>query len=248
VEVDGSGIRVDRLRDRGVRAVVLTPAHQHPTGVVLSGERRAELLDWLRAADALAIEDDYDAEFRYDRAPVGALQGLAPQRVVYAGTASKTLAPALRVGWLVAPPSLVEALTEEKRLTNRGGARIEQHAFADFLERGEYDRHLRRMRVRYRRRRDALVAALRDRHAEAEIHGIAAGLHAVVQLQPGDDEAAILAEAELRGVRVATLAQFCVLRRNDPPTLLLGYAQLGEAAIAAGVEALAAAVAAARER
>ena len=248
VEVDGSGIRVDRLRETGVRAVVLTPAHQHPTGVVLSGERRADLLEWLRAAEALAIEDDYDAEFRYDRAPVGALQGLAPQRVVYAGTASKTLAPALRVGWLVAPPSLVEALAEEKRLTNRGGARIEQHAFADFLERGEYDRHLRRMRVRYRRRRDALVAALRDRHGEAEIQGIAAGLHAVVQLKPRDDEAAILSEAERRGVRVATLAQFCVLPREEPPTLLLGYAQLGEAAIAAGVEALAAAVAAARGR
>ncbi len=129
---------------------MLTPAHQHPTGVVLTGERRTAVLAWLRDRDAIAIEDDYDAEYRYDRAAVGALQGLDPDRVVYAGSVSKTLAPALRIGWLVVPPSLLQAVTHEKLLADRGTARIEQHAFADFLTRGELDRHLRRMRARYR--------------------------------------------------------------------------------------------------
>ena len=132
--------------------MVLTPAHQHPTGVVLTGERRAALLAWLRESGAIAIEDDYDAEYRYDRAAIGALQGLDPDHVIYAGSASKTLAPALRIGWLVVPPALVDAVSQEKLLADRGTASIEQHAFADFLTRGELDRHLRRMRARYRAR------------------------------------------------------------------------------------------------
>ena len=163
IGVDAAGTRVDRLEQADVDAVVLTPSHQHPTGVVLAGERRTALLAWLRDRDAIAIEDDYDAEYRYDRAAVGALQGLDPDRVVYAGSASKTLAPALRIGWLVVPPALLKAVSHEKLLADRGTARIEQHAFADFLTRGELDRHLRRMRARYRARRDALVQALARR-------------------------------------------------------------------------------------
>ena len=116
---------------------------------MLAGERRTALLGWLRERGAIAIEDDYDAEYRYDRAPIGALQGLDPDRVVYAGSTSKTLAPALRIGWLVVPRSLLEAVVQQKVLADRGTARIEQHAFADFLTRGELDRHLRRMRARY---------------------------------------------------------------------------------------------------
>ena len=160
IAVDEAGTRVDELERAGADAVVLTPAHQHPTGVVLTGERRTALLAWLRETGAIAIEDDYDAEYRYDRAAVGALQGLDPEHVVYAGSASKTLAPALRIGWLVVPAALLEAVCHEKLLADRGTARIEQHAFADFLTRGELDRHLRRMRARYRGRRDALVEAL----------------------------------------------------------------------------------------
>jgi GntR family transcriptional regulator/MocR family aminotransferase len=247
IDVDGAGLNVDRLRDARVDAVVLTPAHQHPSGVVLSGERRAALLEWLRASGAIALEDDYDAEYRYDRAAVGALQSLEPQRIVYAGSASKTLAPALRLGWLIAPIDLVEALREEKRLTNRGGARIEQHAFADFLERGEYDRHLRRMRVRYRRRRDALILALARSIPDAEVRGIAAGLHATVRMQAGDDEAAIHAEAAARNVHVPTLGMYRAVPREEPATLLLGFAQMTESALAAAVEALAEAIAAARQ-
>jgi GntR family transcriptional regulator/MocR family aminotransferase len=246
VEVDDAGVRVDALASAG--AVVLTPAHEDPTGAVLAGERRAALAAWLRASGAFAIEDDYDAEFRYDRAAVGALQGLDPDHVIYAGSTSKTLAPALRLGWLVVPHSLLEAVTHAKRLADQGSPRIEQFAFADFLARGELDRHLRRMRARYHARRDAMVAALIDTLPEATIRGVAAGLHAIVELPAGDDEQAIRDEARRRGIALAILDSYRIAPRDRPPTLLLGYGQVSEPAIRAGIAELAAAVRAARSR
>jgi GntR family transcriptional regulator / MocR family aminotransferase len=248
IGVDEAGTRVDELEHADADAVVLTPAHQHPTGVVLTGERRTALLAWLRARDAIAIEDDYDAEYRYDRAAIGALQGLDPDRVVYAGSASKTLAPALRIGWLVVPPSLLQAVSHEKLLADRGTARIEQHAFADFLTRGELDRHLRRMRARYRSRRDAMVDALTEALPEAAVHGVAAGLHVTVELPDGNDEQAIQQEAHHRRVEVETMADYRPDTCGRRPVLLLGYAQMPESAIRAGVHELATAVRAARTR
>jgi GntR family transcriptional regulator/MocR family aminotransferase len=245
VPVDEHGIRVDALVRAGPDAVVLTPAHQHPTGAVLAGERRTALLAWLREREAFAIEDDYDAEYRYDRAAVGALQGLEPDRIVYGGSASKTLAPALRLGWLVVPSMLLDAVSGEKLLADHGTARIEQHAFADFLGRGELDRHLRRMRVRYRGRRDALVEALADALPEATIRGIAAGLHCTVELPETDHEEAIADEARRRHIDLAMMSDYRVDSRG-PPTLLLGYAQIPEAAIPAGIRELAEAVRASR--
>jgi GntR family transcriptional regulator/MocR family aminotransferase len=239
VGVDDGGIRVEELERANVDVVVLTPAHQHPTGAVLAGDRRMALLAWLRARDAIAIEDDYDAEYRYDRAAVGALQGLEPDRIVYAGSVSKTLAPALRLGWLVVPPTLVEAVTEEKDLADCGTARIEQQAFASFLARGELDRHLRRMRGRYRRRRDLLVEALADEVPDATVRGIAAGLHATVQLPDDYDERAILDEARRRRIDLTTMRDFWIEPRAGPPTLLLGYAQIPEPAIGTAVRELA---------
>jgi GntR family transcriptional regulator / MocR family aminotransferase len=247
VPVDDEGIEIEALARADPDAVIVTPAHHHPSGVVLTGERRTALLAWLRERDAIAIEDDYDAEYRYDRAAVGALQGLEPERIVYAGTASKTLAPALRLGWLVVPHRLVESVSREKVLADRGTARVEQHAFADFLARGELDRHLRRMRARYRARRDALVEALAEELPEATVHGIAAGLHATVELPGGDDEQAILAEAGRRRIRVETLGEYRLGRPGaGPPTLMLGYGQMPEATIRAGVREIAQAVRAAR--
>jgi GntR family transcriptional regulator/MocR family aminotransferase len=227
IAVDSEGLRVDELG--GVAAVVLTPAHHHPSGVVLSGERRSALVAWLRDRGAYAIEDDYDAEYRYDRAAVGALQSLDPGRVVYAGSASKTLAPALRLGWLVLPGELVEPVAHEKVLADQGTARIEQLAFADFLARGELDRHLRRMRVRYRARRDALIAGLATALPDAQIGGIAAGLHVTVRLPHAR---ATAAEAARRRLALDVV---------DDDTLLLGYGQLPEAAVPAAVRELAAA-------
>jgi GntR family transcriptional regulator / MocR family aminotransferase len=249
VPVDEEGLRADALDDSRADAVVVTAAHQHPTGVVLSGARRAALLAWLRANDAVAIEDDYDAEYRYDRAAVGALQGLDPEHVVYAGSASKTLAPALRLGWLVLPQRLVAPVAEAKHLADQQTDRIEQFAFAGFLARGELDRHLRRMRTAYRARRDALVQALAEELPGAAVSGIAAGLHATVQLDETDDEHAILAAAAERRIGLATMSAHRMTAAGaGPPILLLGYGQVPEAAIRPGVRELAAAVRAARAR
>jgi GntR family transcriptional regulator / MocR family aminotransferase len=239
IAVDDDGLRVDDLERVQADAVVVTPAHQHPTGSVLSAERRTALLGWLRDRDALAIEDDYDAEIRYDRTAVGALHGLEPDRIVYAGSASKILAPALRIGWLVVPPRLLDAVAHEKLIADMGTARIEQHAFAGFLARGELDRHLRRMRGRYRARRDALVAALAEFLPEASVHGIAGGLHATVRLPEGHDEQAIRDAARRRRIRFNTTCDYRPEGDAAGVTLMLGYAQLPEPAIRAGVRELA---------
>jgi GntR family transcriptional regulator/MocR family aminotransferase len=246
ISVDEAGTRIDDLRQARADALVLTPAHQHPTGVVLTGERRTALLTWLRRRRAIAIEDDYDAEYRYDRAAVGALQGLDRDRVVYVGSTSKTLAPALRIGWLVTPPALLDAVVQEKVLADRGTARIEQHAFADFLIRGELDRHLRRMRARYRARRDTLIEALAAALPEAAIGGVAAGLHVTVRLPDSDDEQAIREQTLLRSIELETMNDYRHHTVDRAPALLLGYAQMPEPAIRAGVRELSEAVRASR--
>ncbi len=231
VEVDADGLQVAALGD--VDAVCVAPAHHSATGAVLAPPRRRALVDWLVARDAVALEDDYDAEYRYDRAAVGALQGLAPDRVAYAGTASKTLAPALRLGWLVVPPSLLDAVVLEKTLADRGSARIEQLAFADFLRRGELDRHLRRMRTSYRERRAALVAALAAVLPGAEVIGIPAGLQLAVRV-----------DADLTALQKAATRRRLALNTIDgaPGTLVLGYGRLPVASARPAVRALAAAL------
>ena len=227
VPVDGGGVDVGAIAAAGVDAALVTPAHQSPTGVVLDPGRRAALVAWARAADALVIEDDYDAEYRYDRHPVGALQGLAPDHVVHVHSVSKTLAPALRLGWAALPARLVGAVVEEKRLSDLGGPVLEQLTLAAFLERGELDRHLRRTRPAYRRRRDALLTAL----AGLEVEGVAAGLHVLARLPRGRREHDVVAAAAARGVAVEPLGPQVAGPRR-PPALLLGYTRLGEAAIA----------------
>jgi len=222
VPVDGLGLDVAALGAAGVDAVAVTPAHQFPTGVVLAPERRAALLAWARTTGGTIVEDDYDAEYRYDREPVGALQGLAPDHVIYAGSASKTLAPALRLGWLVLPAGLAEAVAARAA---RGTSIMEQLALAALIERGDLDRHLRRSRRRYRARRDALVGALGPRVAVA---GVAAGLHLVARTP---DAAALAARARERGVAVQTVHEDCTTSRPHPPCLLLGYAREPEPAL-----------------
>ena len=242
VPVDDHGLVVDALPG-DVDAVAVTPAHQFPMGVVLSPDRRAQLLAWARDTGALIVEDDYDAEYRYDRDPVGALQGLDPDHCVYAGSVSKTLAPALRLGWLAVPRRLAAAVADEKDHADRGTPVLEQAALADLLHSGEVDRHLRRTRRRYRARRDALVAALREHLPGAGIGGAAAGLHLVLALPDGADEAAVARAAAARGVGVDALHARCAIRSRRGPTLLLGYAALTEAALARAASDLAAAVA-----
>jgi GntR family transcriptional regulator/MocR family aminotransferase len=242
VPVDQDGLAVDRLSALDVGAVVVTPAPQSPTGVVLAPDRRAALLAWADRAGAVVIEDDYDAEYRYGREPVGALQGLAPDRVAYAGSASKILAPGLRLGWLVLPTWLAAPVAAEKATDDLGTPVLEQLTLADFIARGELDRHLRRMRTTYPRRRDALVATLDDRAPWLEVTGIAAGLHATVRLPEGNDEHAIVEEARRRRIAVGPMAENWTDPRGRPPTLLLGYGQIQEAAIRPAVRALAEAI------
>jgi GntR family transcriptional regulator/MocR family aminotransferase len=238
VPVDERGVRVDALERSDADAVVLTPSHQWPLGAVLSAESRAAVLQWARLTDALVIEDDYDAEYRYDRAPIGAMQGLAPDHVVYAGTASKTLAPGLRLGWLVLPRRLVDDVAAAKVLADRGSPALDQLAFADFLVRGELDRHLRRMRPVYRRRRDALLRVLARRLPDFEPTGIAAGQHLVTWLAPDLDEAAVVEAAARRGVGVYGVAPYRI-DSQGPGGLIFGYATLDERLIEEGVEILA---------
>jgi GntR family transcriptional regulator/MocR family aminotransferase len=241
VPVGLDGIHVDALDRAGADAVVLTPSHQWPTGAVMSAAVRADVIRWAQRRGALVVEDDYDAEYRYDRSPVGAMQGLAPDHVVYCGTASKTLAPGLRLGWLVAPAHLVADLAAAKVLADRGSPVIDQLTFADFLARGEFDRHLRRMRPVYRRRRDALLDALRTHLPDLEPAGIAAGQHVVAWLPPDLDEAAVVAAADRHGLGIHGVGPYRIAS-TGPGGLIFGYAILGEAAIAEGVTLLATAI------
>jgi GntR family transcriptional regulator/MocR family aminotransferase len=244
VPVDQHGARTDLLAALDPDVVVLTPAHQHPIGVVLSPERRQTLAQWLSGSDAVVVEDDYDAEYRFDRPAVGTLQGIAPERVVYAGTLSKVLAPALRLGWLVVPGWLVGDIRDEKQLADQGSPRIDQLAFSAFLQDGHLDRHLRAMRTLYRRRRDIIVRTLGAEVPDATVGGIAAGLHVTVALPASHDELAIRAAAEARGVAVGVLGDYQP-EASFPPTLILGYPHLSERAIVEGVRELGAAVRAA---
>ena len=221
---------------------MITPAHQFPTGVVLSSERRAALFEWAEDQDALIVEDDYDSELRYDRGPVGALQGLAPERVCYIGSAGKRLAPALRLGWMLSPSWLTGALTYEKAVGDGGTPILEQLALSDFISRGELDRHLRRMRLRYRARREALARALARSLPGLRLDGVAAGLFAPLALPIGVDENAVLSAAARRGVSAAALALAQAGAPAPRPGLVLGYAGMSERAIADGIARLAEAV------
>ncbi len=227
VPVDRDGLIVAEL-PTGVRAVLLSPAHQFPTGAVLAPGRRSALIGWARAVDGVIAEDEYDAEFRYDRQPVGCLQGLDPQRVILLGSAHKTLAPALGIGWTVAPARWHSALAVG------GPPAIDQAAFASLVAAGRCDRHLHRARQRYRARRDTLIAALARQVPAATVQGISAGLHLVCSW-PGPDEAATAA-ARTAGVAVMTLADYRA--GGGPPGLVLGYGNITEAAVPRAVASL----------
>jgi GntR family transcriptional regulator / MocR family aminotransferase len=240
VPVDDEGLVVTALAASGADVVVVTPAHQAPTGVVLTAARRHALADWARRGGGFVIEDDYDSEFRYDKEPVGALQGLAPDRVFLIGTASKALAPAVRLGWVLAPAGLADAVAAEKEMSDRGSCTLDQVALAALLTSGRYDRHLRRMRAVYAARRRALVDAF-GRHAPGvRLTGLAAGFHAVARLPAEPGEAAVIAAARERGVGLHGIAEYRGV--PDPaaaPTLLMGFGNTAERAIEPAIAAIA---------
>jgi GntR family transcriptional regulator/MocR family aminotransferase len=238
VPIDERGIDVGALAATDARAVILTPTHQFPTGTALAPERRQALVTWATERDATIIEDDYDAEFRYDRAPVGALEGLAPDLVALVGSVSKSLAPALRLGWIACPGQLLDSLTEDKRLSDRGSPALEQLALAALIESGRYDRHLRHMRRVYGARRDALVQALSEQAPHVVLHGLAAGFHAVASLRDDGDEHAIVEQARARSIGLYGMSSYRPSGRPGPPQLVLGFGNLSEAAVERGVHAI----------
>ncbi|MBA4861515.1 PLP-dependent aminotransferase family protein [Streptomyces sp. PSKA54] len=236
---DELGTSTSELDDMRPGAVLLTPAHQFPMGVPLHPDRRAAAVDWARRSGGLILEDDYDGEFRYDRQPIGALQGLDPDRVVYLGTASKSLAPGLRLGWMVLPPALAAGVAEAKGVTDWSCGTLDQLTLAEFIESGAYDRHVRSMRLRYRRRRDQLVAALAERAPGVSATGIAAGLHAVIELPPGTEESVVRAAA-WQGLGLFGLSRFrhegAVTEPRD--ALVVGYGRPPDHAWSGALDAL----------
>ena len=220
--VDGGGAVLGDLG--GAHAVLLTPTHQFPLGASLAPARRRQVTDWAASTGGVVIEDDYDGELRYDRPAVGALQALAPERVVYAGTASKSLAPGLRLGWLVLPAHLVDDVAEAKRAAGRLSSSLDQLTLAEFISSGAYDRQVRRVRLAYRRRRYRLIRALRREAPQVRVTGIAAGLHAVLRLPPGQREEDLIARAARHGLAVEGLGAYSLGPHHEGPALVVGYA------------------------
>ena len=237
VPVDEHGLDVAALARSGAPAVLLTPAHQFPTGVVLAAPRRRALLDWA-AAGGLVIEDDYDAEYRYDRAPVPALQASGPDRIAYTGSTSKSLAPGMRLGWLIPPPRMYTDLVVAKHASDLGSPALPQLVLAQLIASGELDRHVRQVRGRQRGRRDALLAALREQLPGIRVQGVPAGLHLLITFPGLDghpDDTELASRLHQDGVLVHPLSWHRVDQDSGPPGLVLGYAahspdQLREAA------------------
>ena len=258
IRVDGHGVDVDRLIASGARAVLVTPAHQCPTGVVLAPERRQQLVAWAEKVDGVILEDDYDAEFRYDRQAVGSMQGLAPHRVVAFGSVSKTLAPGVRIGWVLSPPPLTDAIVREKHLTSRGVPALDQLALAHLMSSGRYDKFLRRMRELYAARRRVLAEELAARLPALRLDGLEAGCHGLLRLPQHVDENEVVAAALARAVRCYGIDYYrfpaaprdatfhaesapsaADLDSGVGPALVLGFGNLNESAIRRGVAALA---------
>jgi GntR family transcriptional regulator/MocR family aminotransferase len=242
IRVDADGMVVSELAAADVDAVVMTPAHHYPTGVVMTAERRGALLAWARERGALIIEDDYDVEYRFGRDPVASLQGLAPDLVAFVGTTSKTLAPALRLAWVVPPSRLIDDVEDMLLITGVSPATLDQVALASFIEDAALERHLRAMRRRYQAKRNVLVEELARHLPEVRVSGTEAGLHLLAWLPEGADEHATALRARRSGVGVHELHRHCTTRAPSPPALLLGFALPTESDLIAATKLLAEAI------
>lgn len=244
IPVDDEGIDVDGLEASGARAVLVSPAHAFPFGSTLSPGRRARLLEWADRVNGLVIEDDYDAEYRYDRRPLGVLQGIRPDRVVLIGSVSKSLAPALRIGWMVHPRSWRTLIHTSQGQMDTGVSVVSQLTFSEYLESGGFERHLRRMRKDYAKRRNALVSALADHFPRARLNGVPAGLHLMVDLGSGESAPALSERAQQAGVRFYPIDRYFLNgtvppRYENGPVIVLGYGSIPSHRIPDGVAALA---------
>jgi GntR family transcriptional regulator/MocR family aminotransferase len=242
VAVDDSGMCVDELAAQpAIKAVIIAPAHQFPTGTVLAPSRRAAILEWARRVDGVILEDDYDAEFRYDRRPIGVMQSMDPSHVVLLGSVSKTLSPALRIGWIAAPPRWTQDL-RAATVPSPEPPTLDQLAFARFIETGSFDRHLRAARKRYRARRDSFVRALKEELPQCRVSGAAAGLHLLLHLPDDVNPEAVVHEAALLGVRALSLGQFRVRDGEWGNGLVIGYGSLADELVPEAVHQLALAI------
>ena len=242
IPVDDDGLDVDELERSDLRAVLVTPVHQFPTGTVLGPERRRRLLEWAAERDGLIVEDDYDSEYRYDRTPLGAIQGVAPDHVLLIGTVSKSLAPALRLGWMVVPRSWAADLRRARQSVDVGVSVLTQLAFAEFLGSGAFEQHLRRMRKEYHQRRTALVATLATHFPTARVHGIPGGLHVMVELGTGLTGADIERRCDAHDIRLYPLGSYCagpIPPRYRPDTVVLGFGAIPEHRMAIAVATMA---------
>jgi len=241
--LDAGGARTEELAGSGAGLAVLTPAHQFPTGVALRAARRAQAVAWARETGGVVLEDDYDGEFRYDRQPIGAMQALDPERVVYAGTASKALAPGLRLAWLALPAALVEPVVRQKELADGQSGALDQLTLAELITSGDYDRHIRRSRLQYRQRRDRLITVLAERAPEVRVTGLNAGLHAVLELPPGSlSEEELLRQARWLGIAL-NVRSWCRAASAPPDpdagsALVIGYGSPSDRDFEAALEAL----------
>ena len=235
IPVDDRGLVVDELARTKATAVIVTPAHQAPTGVVLTPDRRLALLQWADQVNGVVIEDDYDSEFRYDKQSVGSLQGLAADRVVSVGSVSKSLAPAIRLGWVLAPRHLRARIVEDKHRSDRGSPTLDQLALIRLMESGRFDRHLRRMRGVYAARRGELVAAVGQHAPNLVLTGLAAGFHAIAQLPEGANEAEIVAAAAQRSVGLQGLGRYRSPNSEGPPGIVFGFGDVNQDAIRRGI-------------
>jgi len=239
VRVNGRGLSMTDLRQADVQAVVVSPAHQYPTGVVMHPARRAELIRWARQTGGLIVEDDYDAEYRFGASPIPPLRSVGADCVAYLGTTSKILAPALRLGWLIVPEHLAPRLAAEHEASYAQPAITNQTAFATLLEGGVIDRHLRRTRHIYKARRTALLSAINDSIPGLPVRGGGSGLHVLAWLPPSIDEVALIAEAANRGVAIEGVRTGCTVNRKLRPGLVLGYGAITESAIPEAISRLA---------
>jgi GntR family transcriptional regulator/MocR family aminotransferase len=235
--VDESGVRPDTAERAD--SLVVSPAHQFPTGVVLAPQRREALIEWAEAADVLILEDDYDAEFRYDRAPTAALQSLAPERIVYVGSTGKTFAPALRLGWVVVPTTLIEDVARELEGNMLHVSGLDQLAFARFLQSGDFERHLRRMRRIYGARRGFVTELLARLLPDHDVRGIAGGLHLVLGMPSHSAAASVRAEAHARGIGIDSIDQHSFADFAGPAGLVIGYGALPEPTLGEALSGLA---------
>lgn len=236
VPVDRDGIDVTALEATGVRAVLTTPAHQFPTGVVLSPSRRRDLIAWAERTDGVIIEDDYDSEYRYDRAPIPALQASAPERILHISSLSKVLAPALRIGWMIAPEAWTDDLIRRRWATDLGSPALPQLVLAELIGTGVLERQVRRLRLRHRQRRDDAVAAIREHMPGCRVEGIAAGLHIQVMLPDGVDDADLARRAASEGISVKPLSDYRF--SPGPPGLVIGYGPHSSARLGAAIATL----------